>query len=155
MATLTKGRKTSRFAGGGMRDLPVAADAICQQGGIAIVSGGFVRAGRVGQGADNAARAADAATYRAAGIFEYGAIGGASNGDVRTDVQQGTFGFVSAPGADAVTAAHVGLPCYIVDDQTVGITNPNSIRAYAGVVQAVDDQVWVDMSLTISATLVA
>lgn len=41
-------------------------------------------------------------------------------------------------GADAVTQASLGKLCYIVDDQTVALTNGNGTRSPAGIVLAVD-----------------
>lgn len=61
-------------------------------------------------------------------------------------------------GADAVTQASLGKLCYIVDDQTVALTNGNGTRSPAGVVIGVDaDGVWVGeagrASLTATAAL--
>lgn len=154
MAALTKGRKTPRYAGGGLRNLPIAAGAVCFTGGLAIAAAGYARPGREGQGADNAAKAADAATYRAAGIFLADGTGGAADGDERVDVQEGVFPFANSAGGDAITQAEIGTVCYIVDDQTVAKTSPNDTRAAAGIVQEVDDDgVWVDVSLTNSGLL--
>lgn len=152
MVALTKGRKTARMAGGGLRNLPVAAAAVCFTGGLAIAAAGYARAAREGQGADNTAKAADAATYRAVGIFLSDVTGGAANGDKRVDIQEGVFPFANSAAGDALTQADLGKPCYIVDDQTVAKTSPNATRAVAGIVQEIDasGQVWVDVSLTIS-----
>ena len=47
-------------------------------------------------------------------------------------------------GADAVTQAEMGKPCYIVDDETVAKTNGNGTRSVAGTVMAIDtDGVWI------------
>lgn len=154
MTALNKGRKTARYAGGGLRNLPVAAGAVCFTGGLAIAAAGNARPGREGQGADNAAKAADAATYRAVGVFLSDVTGGAANGDARVDIQQGVFPFANSAAGDTLTQADIGKPCYIVDDQTVAKTSPNSTRAAAGIVQEIDDDgVWVDVSLTISGLL--
>lgn len=46
--------------------------------------------------------------------------------------------------ADAVTQASLGKPCYIVDDQTVALTNGVNTRSAAGIVIGVEaDGVWV------------
>ncbi|MEL7784065.1 hypothetical protein AAG607_13645 [Citromicrobium bathyomarinum] len=156
MAALTKGRKTPRFAGGGLRNLPVAASAVCFTGGLAIAAAGQARAGREGQGADNTAKAADAATYRAVGVFLKDVTGGSADGDVRVDVQEGVFAFKNSAAADEITQVDIGKPCFVVDDQTVAKTSPNSTRAAAGIVQEVGPEgVWVDVSLTNSALLAA
>lgn len=47
-------------------------------------------------------------------------------------------------GADPVTQASMGKVCYIVDDETVALTNGTSTRSAAGIVVGVDaDGVWV------------
>jgi len=47
-------------------------------------------------------------------------------------------------GADAVTQAAMGKVCYIVDDQTVALTNAGATRSAAGKVIGVEaDGVWV------------
>ncbi len=153
---LTKAKKTVRSAGGGLLSAGVAAGAVCFQGGLAILAAGFARAGRVGQGGDAAAQAADAATYRAAGVFQTSVTGGAGNGDVRVDIQEGRWLFKNGGGGDALTVADRGRRCFVIDDETVGKTNPNSTRAIAGAVVDVDDTgVMVDVGLTISAALSA
>ena len=156
MVAITKGKKAQRFAGGGLRNVPVAAGAVCFTGALAIAAAGYARPGREGQGADNAAKAADAATYRAVGVFMHDVTGGAANGDIAADIQEGVFLMDNSAGGDALTQADLGKPCYVVDDQTVAKTNPNDTRAAAGVVQEVDaDGVWVDISLTNSALIAA
>lgn len=153
---LTKAKKTVRSAGGGLLNAAVAAGAVCFQGGLAILASGNARAGRVGQGADAAAQAADAATYRAAGVFQQSVTGGAANGDVRVDIQEGRWLFKNGAGGDALTIADRGRRCFVIDDETVGKTNPNNTRAVAGVVIDVDATgIMVDIGLTVSAALSA
>lgn len=152
MAALTKGRKIEAFAGGGIRPLAVAASATIFHGGLVINTATGARAGRLGQGADNTAKAADAATYRAAGVATHDVTGGAAVGDETVEVIEGVFPFVNSAAGDAITIADIGKPCFIIDDQTVAKTNPSNVRAFAGIVQDVDaDGVWVHVSLTNSA----
>jgi hypothetical protein len=48
-------------------------------------------------------------------------------------------------GADPVTQASIGKPCYVVDDQTVAATHNSNARSLAGTVLAVDASgVWVE-----------
>lgn len=48
-------------------------------------------------------------------------------------------------GADPVTQASIGKPCYVVDDQTVAATHGTNTRSLAGTVLAVDASgVWVE-----------
>lgn len=69
--------------------------------------------------------------------------GGAAGAQV-IKVKRGVFRFDNLV-ADLVTAAKIGSPCYIVDDQTVAATNGGNTRSAAGIVRDVDDAgVWVE-----------
>lgn len=122
---------------------PVAADAVIHQGGAVVLKSGFAIAGRAGVGADNAAKAADAATLQVVGVAKESVTGGATDGAIRVETTAGTFLFDNL-GGDAVTRADIGKPCFLVDDETVGRTNPNNTRARAGIVDDLEDAgVWV------------
>lgn len=127
--------------------LGVLAAVQCFQGGLAIAVGGYLRPGRVGQGADNTAKAADAATYRAVGVFRHSALGGATDGAVTVEVEnEGWYCFKVGTAGDALTDADIGSVVYIIDDETVGKTNPNSIRARAGILRDVTAEgAWVEV----------
>lgn len=154
MVALTQGKKAQRYAGGGLRVLGVAANAVCFAGGLAIAQAGMARPARAGTGVDTAARAAEAAGYRAVGVFVRDARGGSSDGGVTAEIKEGVFLFVNSAGADAVLPTDVGGPCFARDDQTVSRTNPNNTLTPAGIVQEVTAEgVWVDVSLTISGLL--
>ena len=61
-------------------------------------------------------------------------------------VRRGCFRFANSASADAIALADVGADCYIVDDQTVALTNGSSTRSVAGKIHDVDSSgVWVDM----------
>src|SRR5688572_29036788 len=62
---------------------------------------------------------------------------GGAAGAMKVEVTVGVFKFVNH-GADLVTNASVGTDCFVVDDQTVALTNGTSTRAPAGKVQSVD-----------------
>ena len=114
------------------------------QGALVILAAGFARPGREGQGADNAAKAADAATYQAVGVAQETVTGSGADGDVKVNVQECQWLFKNSASGDAITAAEIGKTVYIVDDETVAKTSPNSTRAAAGKVTLVDsDGVWV------------
>lgn len=128
------------------RLLPVAAGAAVIQSGLVILAGAAARPGRVGQGADNAAKIADASTYRAVGIALESVTGGAADGDRKVNVQLGCFNFKNSAGADAIALADVGREAFIVDDETVARTSGNGLRAPAGRIVDVDaDGVWIDI----------
>ena len=139
---LTQGRKINERAGQ-KHGHPVAATAVIHQGGIVALKAGIAIAGRSGVGADNAAKAADAATLQVVGIAEESITGGAADGDKRVATRTGTFLFDNKAD-DLVTRAEIGKPCFLVDDETVAKTSPNNTRARAGIVDDVEDAgVWV------------
>lgn len=56
-----------------------------------------------------------------------------SAGDVSVQVEHGKFTFVNHSGIDALAAADIGMPCYAVDNQTVGKGSLFGNRALAGI----------------------
>ncbi len=67
-----------------------------------------------------------------------------SDGDLKINIEPGTFKFGNSAGGDEITIAEIGDNCYIVDDQTVAKTDGTSTRSVAGVIKAIDsDGVWV------------
>lgn len=139
---LTQGRKVQE-RGARQHGHPVAAGAVIHQGGLVVLAAGWAAPGRTGVGADNAAKAADAATLQVVGVAEESVTGGAANGDVRVKTRAGCFLFDNLTG-DLVTRSDIGKACYLVDDETVAKTSPNNTRARAGIVDDLEDAgVWV------------
>lgn len=139
---LTQGRKTQE-RGGRQHGHPVAANAVIHAGALVVLATGWATPGRTGAGADNAAKAADAATLQVVGVAEEGVTGGPVNGDVRVKTRAGFFLFDNLS-TDPVTRADIGKPCFVVDDETVAKTSPNNTRARAGIVDDLEDAgVWV------------
>lgn len=136
---LTKERKVDERAGleGGH---PIAATSpTIYDGALVLLLAGNAIPGREGAGADNAAKAAEAATMVAVGIAKKTVT--VADGIVPT--RAGSFLFRNATG-DTITRADIGKPAYVIDDETVGKTNPNSIRAKAGTIIDVESVgVWV------------
>jgi hypothetical protein len=56
---------------------------------------------------------------------------------MKCELTVGVFKFLNH-GADLVTAASVGADCFVVDDQTVALTNGAATRYVCGKVQSVD-----------------
>lgn len=138
---LTKPRKIVSLAGAGRFVLPVAAGVTVLQSALVILAAGNARPGREGQGADNAAKAADAATYVAVGVAQETVTGGTANGDVKITVDRSRpYAFKNSTAGDAITAADIGKAAYIVDDETVAKTSPNSTRAKAGAIEDVTSE---------------
>ena len=61
-------------------------------------------------------------------------ITGHTAGGISGEVRQGNHYWASGTSADAITAANIGAPCYVIDDQTVGLTDNGGTRALAGVI---------------------
>lgn len=133
MTAQTQDRDPQEIRSPSQRVFGLKAGAVCFQGAIAVLTGGFAKPGVSG------------ANLVTVGIFEEPATGGASDGDVKAKVKRGTFKFKNAAGADAVLASHVGTNCYVMDDQTVTITATS--RSVAGKVYALADDggVWVEI----------
>ncbi len=55
-------------------------------------------------------------------------------GDKSVRVRMGVFYFANSSSTDAITAAHVGMPCYAVDDDQVALTSNSGARRRAGIV---------------------
>jgi hypothetical protein len=73
-----------------------------------------------------------------------------ADGAVNCGVHPGIFRFDSAGGGDTITAAKIGLNCYVVDDHTVGLTSGGNTRSIAGKICDVDAQgVWVAIGLPV------
>jgi hypothetical protein len=72
---------------------------------------------------------------------------GAANA-LTIDVEKGVHKFGNSTGADLIDNGDIGSSCYIVDDQTVALTNGGTTRSVAGTVFAVDSDggVWVKFS---------
>lgn len=69
---------------------------------------------------------------------------GGANGAKTVLVRRGKAFQFKNSGADAVTQACLGEPCYIVDDETVAKTSGGGTRSVAGIVVGVEsDGVWV------------
>lgn len=81
--------------------------------------------------------------------------GSGSNGDITIRVRTGVFRFVNSAAGDAITAAWIGKPCFVVDDQTVAKTSNAGARPVCGIVWSVDtDGVWVQMGPGLGNTTV-
>ena len=88
---------------------------------------------------------APAYTAPGTGAQVYDNTGGA-NGQVTAYYRQGVFNFANSGAADLIAVTNIGQDCYIVDDQTVALTDGVGTRSRAGRIINVDSQgVWVQM----------
>ena len=134
MTALTQGRNTPRIDGVRF-SFPMLAAVVGLEGGIAVLDGGFLKpgvtetgsvcVGRFNKRADNSSGA---------------------NGDINGEVEAGIFRFANSAGGDEIALDDVGADCYIVDDQTVALTDGTNTRSLAGRIKNVDAQgVWVEI----------
>lgn len=134
MAALTNGRLTPTRSGD-IRQPAVDADVVIHEGALVVLAGGYARPGHVATGLVSVGLALES-------VDNAGGAQGAKTVRVRRTIAR----FANSAGADAVTAAQIGVPCYVVDDQTVAKTNGTSTRSPAGTVYDVDAEgVWVDI----------
>ena len=134
MAALTADRDTKERSGSKL-SLPVAAS-------VTIYAGALVA--RDGNG--RATPGATATTLLGVGRASQQITNGSTAGAVSVEIEKGIFRFNNSSSTDAITTANIGANCYIVDDQTVALTNGSSTRSVAGKIHDVDSSgVWVDM----------
>lgn len=87
---------------------------------------------------------ATSTALKAVGVAQSNVVNGATGTD-RVKVYRGTYLFNNSTAGDAITNAHYGQDCFIVDDNTVALTNGGSTRSIAGKVRGVEaGGVWVE-----------
>ena len=70
---------------------------------------------------------------------------GGAAGDLTVDVRKGIFRFANSAGADEIGPEDVEGTAYIVDDETVALTDGGATRSVAGKIYDVDAQgVWIE-----------
>ena len=132
---LSADRNTPRVEGP-IRRRPVAADTVIYTGAL------------VAQNASgNAVPGSTATGLTALGRAEARADNtGGSAGDVTVQVRRGIFRFNNSSSADLIEGDDIGKTAYIVDDETVALTDGSSSRSAAGTIYDVDDLgVWVEI----------
>ena len=114
---------------------PIAANTLIRKGWLIgfdangrVVPGGTIASGCV------AGVGVSSATYDNRNGSELGGAAGA----VDVEIEYGIFGFLSkAGGGDDIAADDVGKVCYVVDNQTVALTNGADTRGIAGFISEV------------------
>lgn len=123
---------------------PVAAGSVIHAGGIVVLDGGYAKPAAIDTGLVVAGRA-EQRVDNAAG----------DNGDAVVTVKSGIFHYANSAAGDQITRGEIGLPCWLVDDQTVAKTNGALTRSIAGKVVDVDDVgVWVQLTPLPSAAAI-
>lgn len=150
MSALTAVRSTQQLPPEGpipeIFNLPVAATKKIYAGGLTVInSSGYAQPGSTATGLIAVGMAEP--MQNVAGTLSAD-NGSGSNGDISCVVRQGCFKWANSSAGDAITQQHAGLDCYIVDDQTVALTDGYGTRSRAGKIQQVDsDGVWVQMGI--------
>lgn len=103
---------------------PVSASAVIYAGSGMVLNAGYAEPATTATGLISVGRALDAVT------------GGAGDGDVSVEVEQGIIGpFATGTSGDEITAASLGLACYWADDNTVHLTDGGApTKSFAGYV---------------------
>ncbi len=139
MTVLAAGRQTNRrgevhhLFGKGVQD-----GVTIFEGGITVidVATGYLRPGRA------------STTDVVVGVAVDTYVGGATAGAVIASCHAGVFAFATAAAADEILLNDIGKICYVVDDQTVGLTDGTGTRIPAGYIFDVDSHgVWVALGL--------
>ena len=138
MAALTATRDTKRWGESfRLQEPPVKLNTVIYQGGILVMDAGYACPGRTATGLICLGRAEETVNNNP------GAAGAK-----RCKMFAGVFNFASGTAGDAITQANAGADCYIIDDQTVGLTDGGATRSRAGKIEEVDaDGVWVRMGM--------
>jgi hypothetical protein len=127
MTALTKGR-TVKSIPGNLFAYPVLADAVIHQGAIVVITAaGYAKPGVTGTALTTVGIARDPVDAT-----------GLANGAVIVEVDEMIASCVSAGGGDLITFDDIGKPCYLVDDQTVGLTSATDTRSLAGIIRKVE-----------------
>jgi len=78
-----------------------------------------------------------------------------ANGGLNVYYRQGVFNFANSGGVDLCAVTNIGSDCYIVDDQTVALTDGVGTRSRAGKIMNVDSAgVWVQMGAAFAGAAV-
>ena len=124
---LSKDRNTA-MKDGEIISVPVAANAVIYAGALVVATAaGFAAPGSVATTLTYLGRAEESCNNA-------GGVNAAKSVLVR---RRSAF-YYKNHGADLVTQASIGKVCYIVDDETVALTNGANTRSAAGIVIGVD-----------------
>ena len=127
MTALTASRAIQSKAGI-LFSYPVLANAIIHQGAIVcITAAGYAKPGVTGLNLVTVGIARESVDAT-----------GLASGVARVEVEEMIAGCISAGGADAIAFDDVGQPCFLVDDQTVGLTDGTGTRSLAGIIRSLE-----------------
>ena len=137
MTALTAVRNTKKWGSDAFPEtisLKVAAGVKIFKGSLVCIAAGFAAPGSTSANVIAIGRA-EATVDNTSGLA----------GALNIDVRRGLFNWANSTGADLITQANVGQTAFVVDDQTVALTNAGGTRAKAGLILYVDQfGVWVE-----------
>jgi hypothetical protein len=144
MTALTQGRAVQSIPGI-LFSYPVLADAVIHQGGIVVLtSAGYAKAGVTGLNLTTVGIARESVDNT-----------GGANGAVQVEVEEMIAGCLSAGGGDLIAADDLGKLCYLVDDQTVGLTSATDTRSLAGWIRKIEGGlIFVEFTNKIAAVVI-
>lgn len=141
MAALTAARAVQSKPGI-LFSYPVLTNVKIYQGAIVVLtSAGFAKPGVTGTGLVTVGIARESVDST-----------GIASGTLTVEVEEMIAGCASAGGGDLITFDDIGKFCWLVDDQTVGLTDGTGTRSRAGIISSVEGSlVFVKFSNTIAA----
>jgi hypothetical protein len=164
MAALTGARNTNMPSGGDpvakTFSIGLAANAKVYEGAIVVFdpSTGYATQGKTAAGLIALGRA-EAPPFGALPAFTPPGLGaqvydntGGANGLLVCSYRQGVFAYANSSAGDLIAVTNIGSDCYIVDDQTVALTDGVGTRSRAGKIMGVDatGNVIVQMGVSLS-----
>ncbi|KPN64261.1 hypothetical protein SAMN04488527_101262 [Aliiroseovarius crassostreae] len=127
----TTGERNTLHRAGEFLSYALAPGAKINKGAIACLDAGLAKKGHAAVGLVTVGRAEHSVDEAA--------------GDTQVKVRRGNFRYLNSAGADELTNADVGKPCYLVDDETVAKTDGGGTRSVAGTLREVEGgQVWIE-----------
>lgn len=127
MTALAKDRKADELPGK-LLSYPVAASSLIYGGAMVGVNA-----------SGNAVKASADATLVIPGVCDIQADNSSgAAGDIRVRVRPGIFAMNNSAGGDAIAAGNREQLCYVVDDNTVALTDGGGTRPVAGVIKSID-----------------
>lgn len=104
-----------------------------------IFKGGLVSASNLAASKGQAVKAGAALSQTVVGIALATVDNSAgSAGALSIEVQPGVWWMGNSSAGDAIDLQHIGMPCYVVDDQTVALTDNGGARVKCGTILQVD-----------------
>jgi hypothetical protein len=149
MSALTQARNTTKLAPGEVvltsLDLLQKGSTVINEGALVVIAGGYAKPGAAGLGLVAAGRASMPNGQPSDST-------GLADGAVHLRVEQGVFAYAMGSGGDVIAQANVGLPCFVIDDQTVGLTDGGGTRSVAGMIVGIKSttEVWVSIGLQLA-----